>query len=76
MDELSRQFINHYQGGFPLVEDPFRPVADEFGIEREELIELIGRLLEEGLLSRFGPLFDASSMGGSITLAAFNHVTH
>jgi siroheme decarboxylase len=72
MDELSRQFINHYQGGFPLVEDPFSPIADELGIERDELIELIGGLLEEGLLSRFGPLYDASSMGGSITLAALS----
>jgi len=72
MNELSRQFINRYQGSFPLVEDPFTPVAAELGIERDKLIELIRGLLDEGLLSRFGPLYDASSMGGSITLAALS----
>lgn len=72
MNELSRQFINRYQGGFPLVEDPFTPVAAELGIDHDELIELIQGLLDEGLLSRFGPLYDASSMGGSITLAALS----
>ncbi len=72
MNELSRQFINRYQGSFPLVEDPFTPVAAELGIDHDELIELIQGLLDEGLLSRFGPLYDASSMGGSITLAALS----
>jgi len=72
MNELSRQFINRYQGSFPLLEDPYTPVAAELGIEPDELIELIRSLLDDGLLSRFGPLYDASSMGGSITLAALS----
>ncbi len=72
MNELKRQFINRYQGGFPLVEDPFTPVAAELGIDRDELIELLQGLLDDGLLSRFGPLYDASSMGGGITLAALS----
>ena len=29
-------------------------------------------MLDEGILSRFGPLYDASSMGGIITLAALS----
>ena len=72
MDELGRRFLNRYQGGFPLVEHPYTAVAAEMGIERDELLELIKGLVDEGLLSRFGPLFDASSMGGSITLAAMS----
>ncbi|MCP4333734.1 MAG: Lrp/AsnC family transcriptional regulator [Gammaproteobacteria bacterium] len=72
MNELCRQFINRYQGSFPLVEDPYTPVAAELGIDRDKLIQLIQGLLDEGLLSRFGPLYDASSMGGSITLAALS----
>ena len=72
MNDLKRRFINRYQGGFPLVEDPFTPVATELGIDSNALITLIRELLDEGLLSRFGPLYDASSMGGSITLAALS----
>jgi DNA-binding Lrp family transcriptional regulator len=70
MDELCRQFINRYQGNFPVVEQPFAKVAAELGCDSGELISIIKRLIDDGILSRFGPLFDASSMGGCLTLAA------
>lgn len=72
MDELSRQFINRYQGGFPIVEQPYARVADELGTESSRIVSLIKKLLDDELLSRFGPLYDASSMGGSLTLAALS----
>ena len=72
MDELSRQFINRYQGGFPIEEQPFAKIAAELGTDTDSLIGTVRELLDEGILSRFGPLYDASSMGGSITLAALS----
>jgi len=72
MNESERQFINKWQGNFPLAEQPFAIVAADLGITIENLISLIRELLEQGFLSRFGPLYDASSMGGSITLAALS----
>ena len=72
MNDSERQFINQWQGNFPLAEQPFAIVAAELGIAVEDLIALIRDLLEQGFLSRFGPLYDASSMGGSITLAALS----
>jgi DNA-binding Lrp family transcriptional regulator len=72
MNELRRQFINRWQGNFPLVEMPYALVADELGIDSADLIALIQDLLEQGILSRFGPLYDADSMGGGLTLAALS----
>jgi DNA-binding Lrp family transcriptional regulator len=72
MNELGRQFINRYQGGFPIDELPFTRVAAELGTDSATLMALIQDLLDEGELSRFGPLYDASSMGGSLTLAALS----
>ncbi len=72
MNELWRQFINQWQGNFPLAERPFEIVASELGIDSTDLIAMIEDLLEQGILTRFGPLFDASSMGGNITLAALS----
>jgi DNA-binding Lrp family transcriptional regulator len=72
MNESGRQFINQWQGNFPLTEQPYAIVAAELGVTEGDLIALIRDLLEQGLLSRFGPLYDASSMGGSITLAAIS----
>ena len=73
MDELSRQFINRYQGGFPIEEQPFASVAADLGTDPATLLSTIQELMgDDGLLSRFGPLYDASSMGGSLTLAALS----
>jgi DNA-binding Lrp family transcriptional regulator len=65
VDELARQFLNRYQGGFPIAEQPFVDIAEALETDVETLIDSIRQLL-------FGPLYDAASMGGSITLAALS----
>jgi len=82
LTELERSFINHYQGGFPLLEQPFRMVAADLGCAEKTLLDSIKHLLDTGVLSRFGPLFDAVKLGGGLTLAAmsvpedqFEHIT-
>lgn len=72
MNELGRQFVNRYQGGFPLEEQPFASVAASLGTDPATLVKTIGELLEDGTLSRFGPLYDAAAMGGALTLAALS----
>ncbi len=67
---LGRAFINRFQGGFPLCERPFREAAEVLGGNEADLIATVGDLLEAGLLSRFGPLYDAERLGGRFTLAA------
>jgi DNA-binding Lrp family transcriptional regulator len=70
VDELDRRLINSLQGGFPLSERPFAEAAARLGCDEQALIERIRRLLEEGTLTRFGPLFDAAALGGAFTLCA------
>jgi DNA-binding Lrp family transcriptional regulator len=70
MDELSRRFINVFQGGFPLLERPYASIAVELDTDETTLISTIRSLLAEKYLSRVGPLYEAVSMGGGLTLAA------
>ena len=70
MDAVDRRLINTLQGGFPLCERPYAAAAADFGLSETELMERLGRLLDEGVLSRFGPLYDAERLGGGVTLAA------
>ena len=72
MDELDRRIVNALQGGFPLVERQYADVAARLGSTEEELISRIDRLLAEGVLSRFGPLFDAERLGGAFSLCALS----
>ena len=70
LDPIDRRIVNHMQGGFPLVPRPFLAVAQELGLDEADLIARVQSLLERGVLSRFGPLYDAARLGGGFTLAA------
>jgi DNA-binding Lrp family transcriptional regulator len=70
LDELDRAIINELQGGFPICDHPFAEVAARLHTTEQELISRIDHLLKEGILSRFGPMYHAERMGGSLSLAA------
>ena len=70
MDSLDRTIINDLQGGLPICERPYAEAAARFGIGEAELIDRLQRLLDDGLLSRFGPMYHAERLGGALTLAA------
>jgi len=70
MDDVDRRIIDTLQGGFPVCERPFAAAAAELAITEDDLIARVDRLLADGMLTRFGPLFDAEKMGGAFTLAA------
>ncbi|QXI26063.1 Lrp/AsnC family transcriptional regulator [Pseudomonas vanderleydeniana] len=70
MDELDRRLINRLQRGLPLVRQPWQALAEELGSHRAELLERVQALLDNGTLSRFGPMFDIEQLGGAFTLAA------
>lgn len=65
-----RAIINALQGGFPLSEQPYRDAARELGLTEGELLETLQELLDNGVLSRFGPMYHAERLGGGLTLAA------
>jgi DNA-binding Lrp family transcriptional regulator len=70
MDADDRTIINNLQGGFPVSERPFADAATILGLSEDELIGRIGRLLNDGLLTRFGPMYHAERLGGALSLAA------
>lgn len=70
LDATDRAIINRLQGGFPVCERPYAEAAESLGLGEDELIERIGKLVEAGVLSRFGPLFNADRLGGTAVLAA------
>ena len=70
MDDLDRHIINELQGGFPVCEHPFADVASKLGTSEDDLIRRLQVLLDDGMLSRFGPMYHAERLGGGLTLAA------
>jgi DNA-binding Lrp family transcriptional regulator len=70
LDEADRAIVNTLQGGFPLTPRPYAAVAEDLGLREADLIARIGSLLERGILTRFGPMFNAERMGGAFCLCA------
>ncbi|HLO93342.1 MAG TPA: Lrp/AsnC family transcriptional regulator [Burkholderiaceae bacterium] len=70
LDALDAALINRLQGTLPLVSRPFTAVAGELGCSEAELLDRLHRLLGEGTLTRFGPLFQIERAGGRFVLAA------
>ena len=70
LSALERDFINNFQGHFPLQERPFEAIAAQLDCSEDTLIETVKNLKKQKLLTRFGPLYDAARLGGGLTLAA------
>jgi len=69
-DDIDRRLINQLQDGFPLCPEPYAVVAQQLGIAREDVIARLQRLLDERVLTRFGPMFQIERAGGAYCLAA------
>lgn len=70
LNDWQRQLINELQGGFPLCDQPFAELAKRFNRSAEEIQATIQQLLDLGVLSRFGPLFNIEGLGGCFSLCA------
>ncbi len=69
-DDIDRRLINALQGDFPLDEAPFASVGAALGLSEAEVIGRLQSLLEDRVLTRFGPMFQIERMGGAFCLAA------
>lgn len=67
---LEREFINQFQGNFPLQSRPFLIISKRLDCTENKLIDITERLIAKKIITRFGPLYDAVKLGGGLTLAA------
>ena len=76
LDNIDRIIINKLQGGFPICERPFSDISTQTGIDEDTLIKRIERLIKDGVISRFGPMYNIEKLGGIYTLAAMKLPQH
>ncbi len=70
LDPTDARLIEHLHGGFPLTPTPYADVGRALGLDEAEVIARLERLLADGVLSRFGPLYQIERAGGRFVLAA------
>ena len=72
MDAVDRDLVNALQEGIDVCERPYLGIARKLGISEDDVVDRIGKLIEQRVLSRFGPMYNADRMGGAFTLAALS----
>ncbi len=70
MDQLDKDIINTLQYDFPVCDRPFAKLANTLNSTENELINRVQAMLDSGLLTRFGPMYNAVNMGGALSLCA------
>ena len=70
LDPRDARLVTRLHGDLPLTDHPFATVGAEIGMDEDEVIERLHRLLAQGVLTRFGPLFQIERAGGRFVLAA------
>lgn len=69
-DALDRRIINALQRGLPLTPRPYADAAEALEIDEATLLARLRALLDAGILTRFGPLFQIERAGGRFVLCA------
>jgi len=70
LDALDAALINRLQRDLPLCSRPFAQLAEDLGSSEAQLLARLQRLLAQGTLTRFGPMFQIERGGGRFVLAA------
>lgn len=70
MDDLDRRIINQFQGDIPVSDRPFADIAKQLNSSESEIMTRISFMLDDGLLTRFGPLYNIDKMKGVYSLCA------
>lgn len=68
-DVLSTRLLNEFQRDLPLVERPFAEIAQQLGSDEATVIDLLGQLLDDGVVSRVGPVIRPHTIGASVLAA-------
>ncbi len=63
MDEIDRRIVVATQSGLPLVPRPYHAVAEQLGLEAEDVMERLRRLLDSGAIRRIGVVPNHYALG-------------
>ncbi len=70
LDLTDRRLLNALQGSIRLVERPFAAIAEEMGIDEQEVLARTRALRESGVLRQLSPIFDVFRLGYKSALIA------
>ena len=70
LDDTDRKLLNLMQGSFPIAVRPFAVVAEEAGLEEQEVLDRVEHLISQRIIRQVTPIFDTRALGFSSMLVA------
>ncbi|CUH93963.1 hypothetical protein P22_0025 [Propionispora sp. 2/2-37] len=70
LSAFDKALLNRIQEELPLVDRPFAVLAEDLGVEENDVIERLQYLKQHGFIRRMGPFFDSNQLGYIGTLVA------
>ena len=62
-DCLDQRIVRATQAGLPLVPEPYRQVADDLGVTQPEVLQCMGRMVDDGRIRRIGAVPNHYAIG-------------
>ncbi len=70
---IDKQLLNLVQSRFPLVEEPYRKIAEELGVHEDDVLRRIAELKRRNIIREINAIFDTRRLGYRSTLVAFRY---
>jgi len=70
LDAADRSILNRIQSDFPITSQPFKTIAEELGLNEDDVLSRIRRLKQVGIIRRIGGNFVPGKLGFVSTLCA------
>jgi len=68
---MKNEILSRIQKQFPLVEKPFKSIADELNLSEDEVIEILQKQKNDGIIRQTSAIFDTKRLGYKSSLVAF-----
>lgn len=70
LTSVDRAILNRIQSDFPITSQPFKTIAEELGLDEQDVLSRIDRLKQLGIIRRIGGNFVPGKLGFVSTLCA------
>ncbi len=68
---MKQEILSRIQKKFPLVANPFQVIAEELGIDETEVLDILAKEKESGIIRQTSAIFDTKRLGYKSSLVAF-----
>jgi len=68
---MKNEILSRIQKKFPLVPKPFKAIGDELGISEDEVLSILQKEKQDGIIRQTSAIFDTKRLGYKSSLVAF-----